>query len=66
MPPYRVVKERRATFAATAAQERRRPGPRTALANLVLAGDWTATGLPATIGGAIRSGRTAAEALLAA
>ena len=66
MPPYRVVKERRATFAATAAQERRRPGPRTALANLVLAGDWTATGLPATIEGAIRSGRTAAEALLAA
>jgi uncharacterized protein with NAD-binding domain and iron-sulfur cluster len=66
MPPFRVVKERRATFAATAAQEGLRPGPRTALANLVLAGDWTATGLPATIEGAIRSGRTAAEALLAA
>ena len=66
MPPFRVVKERRATFAATAAQERRRPGPRTRLANLVLAGDWTATGLPATIEGAIRSGRAAAEALLAA
>ena len=65
MPPFRVVKERRATFAATAAQERLRPGPRTALANLVLAGDWTATGLPATIEGAIRSGRTAAEALRA-
>ena len=64
MPPYRVVKERRATFAATAAQERLRPVARTALANLVLAGDWTATGLPATIEGAIRSGRTAAEALL--
>jgi hydroxysqualene dehydroxylase len=64
MPPYRVVKERRATFAATAVQERLRPGPRTALANLVLAGDWTATGLPATIEGAVRSGRSAAEALL--
>jgi uncharacterized protein with NAD-binding domain and iron-sulfur cluster len=63
MPPYRVVKERRATFAATAAQDRLRPGTRTGLANLVLAGDWTATGLPATIEGAIRSGRSAAEAL---
>jgi squalene-associated FAD-dependent desaturase len=65
MPPYRVVKERRATFAATAAQERLRPGPRTELPNLVLAGDWTATGLPATIEGAIRSGRTAADVLRA-
>jgi squalene-associated FAD-dependent desaturase len=60
MPPVRVVKERRATFAATAAQERRRPSPRTQFANLALAGDWTATGLPATIEGAIRSGRAAA------
>ena len=65
MPPWRVVKERRATFAATAAQEKLRPGPRTDLVNLVLAGDWTATGLPATIEGAIRSGRAAAEVLLA-
>ena len=64
MPPYRVVKERRATFAATAVQERQRPVARTALANLVLAGDWTATGLPATIEGAIRSGGTAADVLL--
>jgi squalene-associated FAD-dependent desaturase len=66
MPAVRVVKEKRATFAATAAQERRRPGPRTDLANLALAGDWTATGLPATIEGAIRSGRAAANLLLAA
>ncbi len=66
MPPMRVVKERRATFAATAEQDRRRPGARTALANLFLAGDWTATGLPATIEGAIRSGRSAAAAALAA
>ena len=66
MPPWRVVKERRATFAATAAQEKLRPGARTQLGNLALAGDWTATGLPATIEGAIRSGRTAAEVLLAA
>lgn len=63
MPPWRVVKERRATIASTAAQERRRPGARTELANLLLAGDWTATGLPATIEGAIRSGETAASLL---
>jgi hydroxysqualene dehydroxylase len=63
MPAVRVVKERRATFAATPAQERLRPGARVGLANLVLAGDWTATGLPATIEGAIRSGGRAAELL---
>jgi len=64
MPPWRVVKERRATFAATAEQDRRRPAARIGLRNLVLAGDWTQTGLPATIEGAIRSGRRAAELLL--
>ena len=66
MPPVRVVKERRATFAATAAQEKRRPPTRTPFVNLALAGDWTATGLPATIEGAIRSGQAAAAMLLAA
>jgi hypothetical protein len=66
MPPFRVVKEKRATFSATAAQERRRPPARTEHPNLALAGDWTQTGLPATIEGAIRSGRTAAEVFLAA
>lgn len=65
MPDYRVVKEKRATFAATAEQDPRRPQARTALAaNLALAGDWTDTGLPATIEGAIRSGRTAADVVL--
>jgi len=64
IPPFRVIKEKRATFAATAAQEKRRPQVRTAYSNLVLAGDWTATGLPATIEGAIRSGETAALAVL--
>ena len=63
MPKFRVVKERRATFAATATQEPRRPPTTTSLNNLVLAGDWTATGLPATIEGAIRSGLAAAAAL---
>lgn len=64
MPARRVVREKRATFAATPAQDRRRPGVRIGLHNLCLAGDWTATGLPATIEGAIRSGTTAALALL--
>ena len=66
MPAWRVVKEKRATFAATPDQDRKRPPARTPLSNLVLAGDWTATGLPATIEGAIRSGRTAARLLAAA
>jgi squalene-associated FAD-dependent desaturase len=64
LPPWRIVKERRATFAATPAQNALRPPPRTAWRNLVLAGDWTATGLPATIEGAIRSGKTAATVAL--
>jgi len=63
-PPYRVIKERRATFVASAPQEEKRPSARTDLANLVLAGDWTDTGLPATIEGAIRSGVTAANLIL--
>jgi hydroxysqualene dehydroxylase len=64
-PLYRVVKERRATFTATAAQEIRRPKANTGIAsNLALAGDWTDTGLPATIEGAIRSGRSAADVTL--
>lgn len=56
-PPHqRVVWEKRATFAATPEQNRLRPGPATSLVNLALAGDWTATGLPATLEGAMRSG----------
>ena len=66
LPPWRVVKEKRATFAATPAEHRKRPGTHVGLANLVLAGDWTNTGLPATIEGAIRSGQTAAAAVLRA
>jgi uncharacterized protein with NAD-binding domain and iron-sulfur cluster len=63
MPPVRVVKEKRATFMATAAQERRRPSARFGLRNVAWAGDWTATGLPATIEGAIRSGSESAKVL---
>ncbi|MGH6848258.1 MAG: hydroxysqualene dehydroxylase HpnE [Methylocella sp.] len=65
LPPWQIVKEKRATFAATVAGNARRPGTGTAYANLVLAGDWTATGLPATIEGAIRSGHRAADLIVA-
>ncbi|HEX2762067.1 MAG TPA: FAD-dependent oxidoreductase, partial [Rhizomicrobium sp.] len=61
MPPWQIVKEKRATFAATPAQDALRPGPRGPIRNIFLAGDWTQTGLPATIEGAIRSGETAAR-----
>jgi hydroxysqualene dehydroxylase len=61
LPPWQIVRERRATFAATPEENARRPGPETCWRNLVLAGDWTATGLPATIEGAIRSGNRAAD-----
>lgn len=60
-PPVRVIKERRATFAETPASLSRRPPARTRWANLMLAGDWTATGYPATIESAVRSGRAAAR-----
>ena len=63
MPAWQIVRERRATFAALPREEAKRPGAETAWENLVLAGDWTRTGLPATIEGAIRSGAKAAEIL---
>jgi squalene-associated FAD-dependent desaturase len=66
LPPWQIVRERRATFAATPSQNALRPGPVTALKNLFLAGDWTATGLPATIEGSVRSGDRAADLVLAA
>lgn len=65
LPPWQIVKEKRATFAATVAGNARRPPTGTAYANLALAGDWTATGLPATIEGAIRSGHRAADLIAA-
>jgi len=64
LPPWQIVKEKRATFAATPEQDALRPNAATDYANLVLAGDWTQTGLPATIEGAIRSGHKAAQLAL--
>jgi squalene-associated FAD-dependent desaturase len=65
-PPARLVKEKRATFLQSPANERRRPAADALGGNLWLAGDWTATGLPATIEGAIRSGNRAAALAMVA
>jgi len=59
-----VIKERFATFSPTWEAEQVRPTARTPVRGLYLAGDWTATGLPATIEGAVQSGYTAAGAIL--
>ncbi len=60
----RVVTEHAATFSAVPDVDRWRPSQRSPLDNLFVAGDWTATGWPATMEGAVRSGYLAAEALL--
>ncbi len=65
LPPWQIVRERRATFEATPEQNALRPGPVTDWKNLFLAGDWTDTGLPATIEGSVRSGDRAADLVLA-
>jgi hypothetical protein len=62
-PAWRLSIEREAGFAAVPEQEMKRPGVRTRWPNLALAGDWVATGLPATVEGAIRAGQQAADAL---
>jgi squalene-associated FAD-dependent desaturase len=64
MPAWQIVRERRATFEASPEQNALRPGPMTAWKNLFLAGDWTDTGLPATIEGSVRSGNRAADHVL--
>jgi squalene-associated FAD-dependent desaturase len=61
-----VVKETAATFSPEPGSDAWRPPQRTPLPNLFLAGDWTATGWPATMEGAVRSGYLAAEAFLEA
>jgi len=65
LPPWQIVRERRATFEATPEQNALRPGAVTAFKNMFLAGDWTDTGLPATIEGSVRSGDRAADLVLA-
>jgi monoamine oxidase len=61
----KVVTEHAATFSAVPGVDRFRPQQTSPVSNLVLAGDWTATGWPATMEGAVRSGYLAAEAILA-
>ncbi|MFF2655776.1 hydroxysqualene dehydroxylase HpnE [Kitasatospora sp. NPDC058032] len=61
-----VTRERTATFDPAPGTAALRPGPRTAVPGLLLAGAWTATGWPATMEGAVRSGHAAADAALAA
>jgi squalene-associated FAD-dependent desaturase len=65
LPPWQIVRERRATFEATPEQNALRPDAVTSRKNLFLAGDWTNTGLPATIEGSVRSGDRAADLVLA-
>jgi len=59
-----VIKEATATFSPEPGVDRWRPGQETSVRGLFLAGDWTATGWPATMEGAVRSGYLAAEAVL--
>ncbi|WP_369182515.1 hydroxysqualene dehydroxylase HpnE [Streptomyces sp. Y1] len=61
-----VTRERTATFDPAPGSAALRPGARTAVPGLLLAGAWTATGWPATMEGAVRSGHAAADAALAA
>jgi zeta-carotene desaturase len=61
-----IIKERFATFSPCVGVEQVRPAARSPIRGLYLAGDWTATGLPATIEGAVQSGYTAAQEILRA
>jgi squalene-associated FAD-dependent desaturase len=61
----RVVTEHAATFSAVPGVDRWRPGQVSPIENLFVAGDWTNTGWPATMEGAVRSGYLAAEGMLA-
>ena len=58
-----MIKEQRATFSAAPETEALRPTPEAGLPKVFLAGDWTRTGWPATMEGAVRSGYLAAEAV---
>jgi len=63
---WRVTTQPAAVFSMAPGADRVRPGQRTPVENLFLAGDWTATGWPATMEGAVRSGYLAAEGILGA
>ena len=63
-PPHRIFMEKYATFAATPEQNQLRPTSYTGWKNVALAGEWTATGLPTTIEGALRSGMKAAQVVM--
>jgi uncharacterized protein with NAD-binding domain and iron-sulfur cluster len=62
---WRLITEQNAVFSVRPGVESLRPAQATAIPNLLLAGDWTATGWPATMEGAVRSGYLAAEAIFA-
>ena len=64
VPHWRVIKERRATFAQTPTELRRRASTVFGYQNLFIAGDWVNTGLPATIESAVKSGFAAAQNIL--
>jgi len=61
-----VIREKRATFASTVNVNQHRPDAETAVQGLWLAGDYTNTHLPATLEGAVRSGRHSAQQIIAA
>ncbi|MFA5041003.1 MAG: hydroxysqualene dehydroxylase HpnE [Bdellovibrionales bacterium] len=64
LPPHRIFLEKYATLAATPEQDACRPASYTGWKNVALAGEWTATGLPSTIEGALRSGMKAAQIVM--
>ncbi|MDR3423761.1 MAG: hydroxysqualene dehydroxylase HpnE [Alphaproteobacteria bacterium] len=64
VPPHRIFLEKYATFAATPKQNALRPSAYTGWENVALAGEWTATDLPSTIEGALRSGIKAAQVVM--
>jgi squalene-associated FAD-dependent desaturase len=61
---YRIIREKRATFIPSNKIINKRPDSNTRYQNFLLAGDWTNTGLPATIEGAVKSGKIASEQIL--
>jgi uncharacterized protein with NAD-binding domain and iron-sulfur cluster len=60
----RVIKEMRATFVPDKESLKLRPDSKTKISNFFLAGDWTNTGLPATIEGAVKSGKICAHLIM--